>query len=284
MQRLHHGEPSQTQPDPGRATADVVTDLKRLLRDSARGTALVVVGPHTDWLERPEEEQIYSERALQFIQDALRRKFKHERSGRFSPSAMGMCPRRVLFGYAGAPGLPPDIDNQEQMDHGSWTHLKWQAEGLTMGYMTDAEVWVYDEDLRCGGSMDAMLIDDTPFELKTSIWTIYSRVVQRAGWPEWEHLIQDATYMLLADRNMSSMVYEDRGSGQFHEFRIPRTDMLEREVLKLLKTYAAYADEDELPPMLVDCEMRTGKTYRRCPFRTICPKAKSVSEFGKVNV
>lgn len=259
-----------------------MTNLKQLLRNAARGTALVVVGPHTEWLERPEEEQIYSERALQFVHDALRRKFKHERSGRFSPSAIGKCPRRVVFGYAGAPGLPPDIDNQEQMDHGSWSHLKWQAEGLTMDYMTDAEVWAYDEDLRCGGSMDAALVDDSIFELKTVIWPIYNRVVQVASWPEYEHLLQTATYLLLADKEMASIVYEDRGSGQFHEFRIPRTDKLEAEVLRLLRSYAGYVDADELPPMLDRCEMRTGNVYKRCPFREICPKAVNVSQFGKV--
>jgi len=261
-----------------------VTNLKQLLRDAARGTALVVIGPHTEWAERPEEEQLYSPRALQFVLDSLQRKYKHERSGRFSPSSMGKCPRRVMFGYAGAPGLPPDIDNQEQMDHGSWTHLKWQAEGLTMEYMTDAEVWVFDPDLRCGGSMDASLEDDSVFELKTVIWPIYNRVVQVANWGEYEHLLQTATYMLLADKDMASLVYEDRGSGQCHEFRVPRTDKLEREVLRLLASYASYADADELPPMLDACEQRVGNIYKRCPFREICPKSSSISEFGKVNV
>jgi hypothetical protein len=261
-----------------------VSNLKQMLRDSARGTALVVVGPHSEWMERPEEEQVYSEQALQFVMDSLRRKFKHERAGRFSPSALGKCPRRVVFGYAGAPQDPTDLDNQEQADHGSWAHLKWQAEGLTMGYMLDGEVWVHEEELRCGGSMDATLVDDSIFELKTVIWNKFNRIVMVANWPEYEHLLQTAGYMLLADKDNASLVYEDRGSGQFHEFRIPRTNKLEREVLRLLKSYASYVDEDALPPMLPECELRMGNTYRRCPHRTICPKASTVSEFGKVIV
>lgn len=259
-----------------------MSNLKQLLRSAAEGTTLVVVGPHSEWMERPEEEQIYSDRALEFVRASLAREFKHPRHGRFSPSSIGECPRRVVFGYAGAPALPFTLDNQEQADHGSWTHLKWQAEGLTMQYMTDAEMWVLDEDLRNGGSMDAALVDDSVFELKTVIWPKYNRIVLSAGWPEYQHLLQTADYMLLADKDMASIVYEDRGSGAFHEFRVPRTNKLEREVLRLLRLYASYADNDQLPPMLDDCVMKTGTVYRRCPYHPICPKATSVSEFGKV--
>jgi 7-keto-8-aminopelargonate synthetase-like enzyme len=95
---------------------------------------------------------------------------------------------------------------------------------------------VHEEELRCGGSMDATLVDDSIFELKTVIWNKFNRIVMVANWPEYEHLLQTAGYMLLADRDHASLVYEDRGSGQFHEFRIPRTNKLEREVLRLLKS------------------------------------------------
>ena len=259
-----------------------MTNLKAMLRDATAGTKLIVVGPHTEWMERPEEEQVYSDEALAFVMASLRRTFKHERAGRFSPSALGKCPRRVVFGFAGAPQLPTDIDNQEQADHGSWAHLKWQAEGLTMGYMTDAEVWVHDPEMLFGGSMDATLHEGSFFELKTVIWNKFNRIVMVANWPDYEHLLQTAGYMLLTDKDMASLVYEDRGSGQFHEFRIPRTNRLEREVLRLLRSYLSYAENDELPPMLPDCEIRIGNVYKRCPYRDLCPMAKSISEFGKV--
>lgn len=257
-----------------------MTDLKRMLRQASEEAPPVVVGPHSDWLELPEHEQIYSEKAIQFVADALAKKFKHPRPGRFSPSAVGMCPRRVVFGYAGAPQLPPDLNNQEQMDHGSWTHLKWQAEGLTLGYMVEAEAWVHDERMRAGGSRDAVLHDGSLFELKTAIWQIYNRVVLTDNWPAYLNLLQTSTYMLLGDHDWASIVYEDRGGGSFHEFRVPRTQALEKEVLRLLRSYRSYVDADELPPMLYDCEMRTGVEYKRCPFREICPKSKKPSEFG----
>lgn len=257
--------------------------LKGLYQEAQRGHDLVVTQPHAKWLETPEEEQLYSEEAIQFALDVWRRRFKHPRAGRFSPSAMGECARRVVLGYAGAgPQVPPDIDNQEMMDHGSWTHLKWQMEGITLGYMTAGEVWVHSEELRTGGSMDATLHDGSGFELKSTGWNVYNRIVTVERWPKYENLLQDATYKLIRDFDWTSVVYEDRSSGQFHEFRIPRDAKLEAEVIRRLRSYGAYVDEDELPPMLDQCEMRMGTVFRRCPFRKICHKATSVSEWGHV--
>ena len=257
--------------------------LKGLFEEAQRGNDLIVTQPHSRWLELPEDEQVYSPEAIKFVSQSLRKEFKHERPGRFSPSAMGECPRRIVFGYAGAAQLAPDLDNQEMMDHGSWGHLKWQAEGLTVGYMKEAEVWVHNEELRCGGSMDATLEDGSNFELKTAGHYVYQRVVGVEGWPKYENLLQDATYKLLADIDMSSIVYENRSSGQFHEYRVPRDTKLEKDVIVKLTTYSAYVDADELPPVLDMCSMRMGSVYKRCPFRSICLEATSVSQFGQVS-
>lgn len=256
--------------------------LRGLLEEASKGddSSLVVTGPHSRWLETPEEEQIYSEEALRFIDAVLRRKFKHPRTLRFSPSSMGECARRNVFGYAGAPQIPPDIDNQEMMDHGSWGHLKWQAEGLTVGYMTAGEVWVFNEDLRSGGSMDATLVDGSGFELKTAGGFVYTKIVQVERQPKIENRMQVSNYQLLSDIDWFSIVYEDRSSGSFHEYRVPRDSRVEREVIRRLRSYSSYVDADELPPMLDLCEQKKGVVYKRCGFRKICPKAQRPSEFG----
>ena len=256
---------------------------KELHAEAARGSTMVVTAPHVQWLETPEEQQIYSDEAIDFVARCLRREFKHDRPGRFSPSAMGECHRRVVFGFAGAPGEQPHMDNQEMMDHGSWIHLKWQAEGLTMGYMTEAEVWVHNEELLSGGSMDATLEDDSIFELKSAGWSIYNTIVSVNAWPKWENLLQLANYMLLTDKNFASLVYESRSSGSFHEFRIERDVKVENEVIRRLEMYRAYTEGDELPAILEMCSRKKGDVYKRCPYRKVCLKATSVSEFGKVS-
>jgi hypothetical protein len=259
--------------------------LKGLLEEANRGdgSTLIVTGPHTRWLELPEAEQVYSEEAIQFITDVLKRKYKHPRVGRFSPSSMGECARRNVFSYAGAPEIPPDIDNQEMMDHGSWGHLKWQAEGLTVGYMTAGEVWMHDPELRTGGSMDAKLADGSGFELKTAGGFVYTKVVQVDRQPKIENKMQVSNYQLLGDIDWFSIVYEDRSSGSFHEYRQPRDARIEREVIRRLKSYGGYVDEDELPPMLDLCEQRKGVTYKRCGFRKICAAATRPSQFGNLS-
>jgi hypothetical protein len=247
-----------------------------------RGSTLVCTAPHVQWLETPEDEQIDSEEALDFMVRVRRKEFKHARPGRFSPSAIGECSRRVLFGFAGAPQQQPDIDNQEMMDHGTWTHLKWQVEGLTMGYMKACEVWAYDADLLTGGSMDAVLVDDSLFELKSAGWSIYNRIVNVDGWPKWENLLQVHAYFILSGMDVASVVMEDRSSGNFHEFRIDRDAKTEKEVYRLLNSYKRYAEDDSLPDMLDMCTQKIGTVYKRCPYRKVCLEAKSISEFGHV--
>jgi hypothetical protein len=195
---------------------------------------------------------------------------------------MGECPRRILFEYAGAPQLAKDIDSQEMADHGTAAHLKWQIEGLTVGYMTQAEVWVEDPELMVGGSIDAKLIDASNFELKTVHPFVYNKIVLDNRTPKWEHLLQVGTYFMLDGADWCSVVYEDRGSGQFHEFRVQRDAKIEKEIIRRLNSYKRYVERDELPPQLPDCELKIGAAFRRCPFRRICAKPKTVHEAAEL--
>ena len=244
--------------------------LKGLYQQAQAGANLVVTGPHYEWLERLEHEQVPSARAMAFLIRAHLRQFKHDRTRRISPSSMGECPRRIMFDYAGAPALAFDDNSQEMMDHGTISHLKWQVEGLTMGYMAEAEHWVENTELMVGGSMDAVLADNSLFELKSAGPWVYNKVVLDAKAPKWENLLQVGTYFVLYDTDWASIVYEDRGTGQFHEFRVQRDARVEREVLRRLESYRRYAANDELPPQLADCELRMGTVFRRCPYRGMC--------------
>jgi hypothetical protein len=259
-----------------------MTSLKELVNAAHSGQDLMVTGPHSEWMERLEHEQQPSARAVAYMLKALFGVYKHPRPGRFSPSSMGECPRRIVFEHAGAPQLAKDIDFQEMADHGTAAHLKWQLEGLTMGYMADAEVWVEDPGLDIGGSIDAVLVDDSVFELKTVHPFVFNKIVLDAKAPKWEHLLQVNTYLMLSGRDWASVVYEDRGSGQFHEFRIKRNEGIEREVIRRLRSYHSYVQSDLLPPQLSDCELRIGGTFRRCPFRKMCHKPATYTQAAQL--
>lgn len=255
--------------------------LKDIVRGAYDGTNLVITGPHSNWMEMLEHEKRPNKAALLHAIKALMGGYKHERTGRFSPSAIGNpfvpCNRAVLFGYAGAPQVAPDIEAQEMMDHGSIDHIKWQMEGLTMGYLKEPEVWVFDQDLLTGGSMDGLLEDDSIFELKTANTFAYNSVVRNME-VKYETLIQLGIYMLLSDKDWGSVVYENRGGGEFHEFRVARSAKIEKEVMRRLRLLKAYLEADELPAMLEGCEHRTSQAYKMCGYRKVCPLLKSVSQ------
>ena len=242
------------------------------------GTALVVTGPHIRWMERPEHEQLPSAKAVAFELRSLFLQYKHPRPGRFSASSLGECPRRVVFEYAGAPALPMDIEYMEMADHGTAAHQRWQREGLTMGYMTEAEVWAYDATLGLGGSMDAVLEDESIFEAKTVTPTKYRDVVMTRNAPLYQHLLQLNGYFLLTGRTWASLVYENRATGRFHEFRVQPDDALVLDVSRKLDSYRRYVADDVLPPQRPECEIRVGDVYHRCPFRKMCHKPATVSE------
>lgn len=256
--------------------------LGSMLADAKAGRERFVTPYHVQWQEMSEDEQVYSEEALEHVMKVLRKEYKHPRAGRFSPSAMGECDRAVVFGFAGAPQAGFDLDNVEMMEHGSWSHLRWQAEAITMGWMTAGEAWTYDPDTLAGGSMDGVMIDESIFELKTAGSFVYTRIVNTEREPTPGAVFQVDTYLVLSDRDTASIVYENRSGGQFHEFRHHRTREGDNRVIRTLNSYNAYVENDELPPMLDGCEMRQGPVYRRCPFRKVCPRAHSVSEFGQV--
>lgn len=241
--------------------------LKDLVRESYNGHRLVVTGPHYDWMEMTEPERMPSEQALVHVLKTLLQQYKHPRKHRFSPSSMGECPRRMLFGYAGAPQKPSDPELDEMAGHGSFGHLRWQFEGLSLGYMTAAEVWVEDPDLMSGGSMDGELEDGSIFELKTKAPGVYNRIVVDNREPIWENLLQVHNYFLLSGAEWASVVYEDRAYGNFHEFRVARDSKIEREVIRRLNSYRRYVEDDLLPPVLADCELAMGKVYKQCPYR-----------------
>jgi len=242
-----------------------------------------VVPLHTGWLELPELDKVYSENAVQFVTDALRGTYKHDRKGRLSPSMLGYCPRKNLFTFAGAPALGEDPDSQDLMGLGTWGHLRWQAEGLSYPfdnpYMLFCERWVFDEAMRFGGSIDAILIDGSFFDLKTCHFSVFSKVMEQGM--KWEHRKQRAGYFMLTGIDACSWVYEERGSGNYWEIRTEDVgkdteayDSAEEE----LEMLNAHIDRDTLPDMLPDCEMRVGSVYKGCPFRKICPKLNSITE------
>lgn len=253
-----------------------MVSLKHLYKDAiAEGPQYpkMVIGPHTRWLERPEINQIYSEEAIQHVVRVLRGKAKKQRSGRFSPSALGECRRRVLFGWAGVDQVGEDPDVLDLMGLGSWGHLRWQAEGISAGWMQRGEVWVMDREYPMGGTMDGILADGSIFELKTVHEFVFSKIVDQLNEPKYNHLLQIHAYMRMSRRDMASLVYEARSTGQYHEYRVKRDPDISRAVREEIELLTEHTVDGTLPPMIDECVKHTGTVFKRCPYRKHCPSA-----------
>ena len=62
------------------------------------------------------------------------------RSGSFSSSAAGDCPRKQIFQYLGIePDEPVSPTTQNVFYDGTWRHLRWQAVLLQAGLITEIE-------------------------------------------------------------------------------------------------------------------------------------------------
>jgi hypothetical protein len=242
-----------------------------------RSAPLFVTGPHVRWMEMTEAEQQYSPEAITFVAAVLRGDYNRPRKGRFSPSSIGKCPRRVLFGFAGAPEVGENPDSSDLKGLGKWGHLRWQAEGLTLGWMEAGEVWTFDPARRIGGSIDGMNADDAVVELRSGVGPKFTRVVAQNQEVEEEHRLQVQVYAETEGAELASIVYEDRGTGDFHEFRVEPTDQMSRRLAQRLEELNNRVEDDDLPPMLDDCERRAGTIYRNCPYRKWCPTATRVA-------
>lgn len=245
-------------------------DLKDLIKN---GRGPVTAG-HYEWMGRPEKDRVYTPEARAFVDKVLAGDFEHERSNRISPSGVGDdCQRRILFGYAGAPKLPPAIADQDNMDSGSWLHLKWQAEGLSQGYLEQCEAWFHSEDYRMGGSLDGLGPEVGIVDFKFNRASVYNRVVLNNRAPKWEHAMQWEAYSLLSGVEFGSIVYVDRESGAFHEFRMQTEESRRNELHHVLNDLHGWIDAGELPQMLLECQRQSGWMFRNCDFREHCPLA-----------
>lgn len=233
------------------------------------GLERVITPAHTKWMEHTKGEVYYSPEAIQYAQDVWAGKFKKARDGRFSPSSLGQCERRIMLQYRDAPQDPVPVKSLDQMYLGTLMHLSWQMEGLSAGWLLQGETFVHD-GYRLGGSMDGILHDDSVFELKSTRSQLFSKIVSKEQAPKWDHLLQIEAYFRCSGRNRASLLYQDRDSGETHEFRVKSDPRVEDALDELLERLHGYVDIDTLPQVLSDCEEQTGWVYARCPVKTEC--------------
>ena len=227
---------------------------------------LVVSQRHERWIMY-NDHPVYSYAALNLALDQLRAK-ERVRKGTLSASSLGECERYQQFVFLGMPKLPPDAKNAAKMQNGAFMHLRWQMEGLTEGWLTDAEVPVHSDAYHLMGTMDGVNHDESILELKSINLNGFGRITSFG--PLIPHLFQMATYMLCSGRDKGVFIYECKDNQEYHEIVVGPDDLPMTEALTKAEHMWETTQKRKLSEPLSDCMDRKGWKYNSCPFRDRC--------------
>lgn len=248
-----------------------MSSLRQLLRAAKQDLPITV--RHERWLAANDAD--YTEDALAFAQRALAREVGGGRNRRrlFRASGMGGCLRQRLFTYLGVEGQRDITSGLANIfNTGHFLHLKWQMAGLTEGWLAKAEVPVENEELLLGGTMDGVLYDGSGFEFKTI--NSYGFKGVTANGPKAEHILQTHAYMLMNDMDAFSVVYENKDTGDWREYRVRREETAMAKVREEIDALHGSLERKELPVILDGCASKSTSQYRNCPFRGSCLQTK----------
>lgn len=227
---------------------------------------------HERWLEA-NHNPVYTEDALAHAAKVLEGTSGSSRLRKrmFRASSAGMCERQQLFKITGVKGRD-DISSSlaNIFLTGNYLHLKWQMAGLTEGWLVRAEVPVDRDDLNAGGTMDGVLYTGGGFEFKSINSRGFGSVMLYG--PKWEHVFQVHHYMYMGDFEYFSVVYENKDTGEWREFKVDRNEEIIEQSKAALERLNQLLADRYLPPMLDDCVAKTGMRYRNCAYRDMCSK------------
>ncbi len=203
-----------------------------------------------------------------------------DRRGSFSGSSSGQCLRQQEFEFIGAPASQTtrtDASLAAIYNDGDWRHLRWQSWGLTSGILTDIEVPLAWPKMNSRGSLDGegYVPDDHPnrkwrgeefgFELKGVNPFRYPKWIAAATAQEY-HLRQVHRYFLVSGKKLFVIIYENKGTNQWHEWVIRPNAQMMRESEAELKRLNEAVEMQKLHTQLPSCKIRLGPDWSDCPY------------------
>jgi len=258
--------------------------------------------PITDWVyEWRESDQEPNEWAIKSVADSLIADAMSGRrsdgSERFRPSMIGNdCQRAQVFSYLGFEQSESREEWKQMADAGSWLHYKWQYEGMAAGWLVEPEIQVEIPEWRLRGAADGLCKDDSVFELKTLGTDKYmgrrgTMPVHKWETPVREHIRQVHAYMHALDVRAASIVYVNRDSNAFREFRVHWDPAIFAEMDLFVKEMIDSVDSGSLPPILSGCQQAmkslhnpsafdepigktaAGRRFNFCNYKHVCEHA-----------
>lgn len=237
----------------------------------ARSRNLAITERHTEWLREYGSNAKYSDKAIELARKVFAQEVggARQRSTSFRASSLGQCQRHQLYRAINAPSQK-DIDESlaNIFATGNFMHLKWQMQGLTAGWLLDAEIPWESDEYDFGGTGDGEVWDGSVFEFKSINSRGYSRV--RTYGPTKAHRRQGHGYLLLKGADAISFIYEDKGTGEWSEYRVERDEELIADIKEEIETLQKHHTNETFPEILSSCIDREGSAYRYCPYKEVC--------------
>lgn len=226
---------------------------------------------HEKWLGENGSPK-WSNEALEFANKVLSGKIggNRKRLSRFRASSLGYCKRRQVYKALGRyekKWVTSDLANI--FATGNFLHLKWQMMGLTEGWLTSAEIPLESPDHDFGGTMDGIVYDGSLFEYKSINPRGFANVSEYG--PRKDHVLQAHGYMWLGKMDAVSFIYEDKGSGEWKEFRVKRDEKIIESIIADLEKMRESARTGVLLDTLSECySSKDSREFRNCPFSEAC--------------
>ncbi len=262
------------------------------------GSTQVFTARHAEWTAKGKKfKRAALERVFEVMRDDLLNPDKRTNSaGRVRPSMMGdECLRLHALSFLGFTKALFDPSLIGMMDSGTWAHYRFQACGLSAGWLSDIEVPVDYDPWNLHGSMDGEGEEIGLFELKSVEAYKFHGTRNMPGIksmqdPPEKNFKQFMGYLAARNKPVGSIVYVNRSNFEdLKEFRVPFDKAVFQAQDVFYKKAGEYRDRKELPPILDSClHVFTGdlisisqtrrdeyeKRVEQCPYGGICYKAK----------
>lgn len=241
-------------------------------------------------------------------QQRQQERYDEGRIGKFYPSSVGQCRRKIAYQMMGYPGKPIPGRNLLIMDNGTYFHERMEDLFERMGIMIAPELKLKDKELRISGRSDAIvwnfldydmshlpdidkdiqlhqptddgeqLVYDGPakdvliVEFKSIKSKGYSDYVPKTK-PKKEHEMQLQLYFYLTGVRAGLVYYENKDTQEQKYFYVEYKQEIIDEIISDIKYVIDHIDQGKLPEREYQ---PTSFQCRYCDFKEICYPVKNM--------
>lgn len=244
--------------------------LGKLIKAQKRKDDLIITPRYELWI-RQHPELILEPWVTDWMQSQLQGS-PRIRSGSFSASSQGSCPRQQVFSYVGAPQHNTTSSDQIMIfQDGHFRHLKWQALHFQAGIISKAEVPIDLPEFKLKGTIDAIGsaegwgrygVEYKGANDRNYRWVLENGVMEK-------HMLQVHAYMLGSGLDLWSVIYENKNTQEWKEFTIRKSEEWMDRLMQEIQGLNFAIDSKTLPSVLESCIDKKAP-YTNCPYKKFC--------------